>query len=122
MTVGELLKRFRENQKLSQKDFSKILEIAPSTLSKYENNKRIPSSSFIYKVADTMKLKGSELDMLVNEITIKENHNIYNSAKKRELMNKLKKVATKLEEGELEFIISLISKILSEKRARDLDN
>lgn len=50
-TFGERLKRVRREQFVKQKDIADYLNIAVSTLSQYENNKRHPSFDLLAKIS-----------------------------------------------------------------------
>lgn len=50
--LGKRIKKLRENKKLNQLEFSKILNISNTTLSQYEAGNRTPSDEIKEKVAD----------------------------------------------------------------------
>lgn len=50
-TFGNRLKTLREHHNLSQKEFANILNIANSTLSQYESDKRVPSDEVKLQIA-----------------------------------------------------------------------
>ena len=50
-SFGNRLKTLRENHNLSQKEFANILNIANSTLSQYESDKRVPSDEVKLQIA-----------------------------------------------------------------------
>lgn len=52
MAIGESLKRFRKEFKLTQANVAKDLGILQQTYYKYENNKATPSADFVIKLAD----------------------------------------------------------------------
>jgi transcriptional regulator with XRE-family HTH domain len=52
MTFGKRLRQLRENKQLSQLDLSKLLNIANSTLSLYEADKRFPEPEILKRIAD----------------------------------------------------------------------
>lgn len=52
MTFGKRLRQLRENKQLSQLDLSKLLNIANSTLSLYEADKRFPEPEVLKRIAD----------------------------------------------------------------------
>ena len=50
-SFGSRLKHLRESNNIPQKDFAKMLNIANSTLSQYESDKRIPSDDVKVQIA-----------------------------------------------------------------------
>jgi len=52
MNTNQIIRNLRIKNKLSSKEFSKILNISESAISLYENGKRTPSISLIIKMAD----------------------------------------------------------------------
>lgn len=54
--VGNNIKKIRKEQKLSQKDMAKILNLPCSTYSNYENNNREPSAKILKKIADVLNV------------------------------------------------------------------
>ena len=50
-SFGNRLKTLRENHNLSQKEFANILNIANSTWSQYESDKRVPSDEVKLQIA-----------------------------------------------------------------------
>lgn len=70
MTFGNRLKKLREEKKINQIELSKILNIANSTLSLYENGGREPNYETLTRIADYFKvstdylLKGEEINSI----------------------------------------------------------
>lgn len=68
MKIGEKIKKVRLQAGISQKDFSKILNIPVSTLANYENNHREPGIELLKRIANelnvpiTVFVGDSELD------------------------------------------------------------
>jgi transcriptional regulator with XRE-family HTH domain len=52
MTIGERLKRLRENLAVSQSTVAKALGLAVSTLSQYETDKSKPDAEILVRIAD----------------------------------------------------------------------
>lgn len=75
MKFSRRLKKLRMKKHLSQDKLSKKFKISPSTLSQYENEKRIPDLETILKIADYFEVS---LDYLVGR-TI---HNSYDQRSK----------------------------------------
>ncbi len=50
--LGNRIAKLRKSSKLTQIEFSKILNISNTTLSQYESGKRIPSDDIKLKIAD----------------------------------------------------------------------
>lgn len=49
-TIGERLKKYREEKKLTQSQLADLLEITPSLVSKFENGKRLPQDSTLVRI------------------------------------------------------------------------
>jgi transcriptional regulator with XRE-family HTH domain len=61
MSLGENLRRLRENKGYMQKDVAEALDIAPNTLSGYESDKRSPDSKTLIKLAEFYNTTVDEL-------------------------------------------------------------
>lgn len=59
--VGRVIKNFREERKLSQEVLSGLAGIDRSHLSKIELGLRSPTVNALYKIANAMDLKASEI-------------------------------------------------------------
>ncbi len=59
--IGENIKKYRQLNGLTQEELSKKLEIAPNTLSNYENGNREPSNDIISRIADIFNISIDEL-------------------------------------------------------------
>lgn len=59
--IGENIKKYRQFNNMTQEELSKKLEIAPNTLSNYENGNREPNSDIISKIADIFNISIDEL-------------------------------------------------------------
>lgn len=66
MKLGEKLKFYRENKKMTQKNIADILNVEPATVSKYESNLLEPNIEAIKKFSDIF---GITLDELLKEET-----------------------------------------------------
>ncbi len=60
-TIGKVIKRFREERKLSQEVLSGLAGMDRSHLSKIELGLRSPTLQALYKIADAMGTNGSEI-------------------------------------------------------------
>lgn len=60
-TVGKIIKNFREERKLSQEVLSGLADIDRSHLSKIELGIRSPTVNVLYKIANAMGVKASEI-------------------------------------------------------------
>lgn len=56
MILGEIIKDLRESQNYSQRELSKMLNISPACLSKYETGRSMPSPEMLIKIADTFNV------------------------------------------------------------------
>ena len=61
MTIGERFKQIRKNLNRKQDDFAKMLNIDPATLSRYENNRRVPDFDFLKQFGTLFNVSGSWL-------------------------------------------------------------
>ena len=64
MGLGDKLKKYREENKLTQKDIAGILEVEPGTVSKYESEMLEPNIESIKRLAETF---GVTIDELLKE-------------------------------------------------------
>lgn len=71
-TVGYRLKSLREEYSISQLKLAKNLNIANSTLSQYESDKRIPSDDIKKKIANYFNVS---LDYLMGKSDVKTHNN-----------------------------------------------
>jgi len=68
MSIGELIKRRREDLQLSQSELARRVKVTPSTISQVEANQKTPSTKLLQALADTLKVSSSfilegDLDM-----------------------------------------------------------
>lgn len=54
MNFGDMIVEIRKSKGLKQKDLAKILEIPATTLSKIENNERIPGTKNLEKLSEAL--------------------------------------------------------------------
>lgn len=62
MKIGDKIKKLREENGLMQQDVCNTLDIEQSTLANYENNRRVPKTDILIKIANYY---GVSLDFLV---------------------------------------------------------
>lgn len=62
MKIGDRIKKLREENGLMQQDVCNTLDIEQSTLANYENNRRVPKTDILIKIANYY---GVSLDSLV---------------------------------------------------------
>lgn len=62
MKIGDRIKKLREENGLMQQDVCNTLDIEQSTLANYENNRRVPKTDILIKIANYY---GISLDFLV---------------------------------------------------------
>lgn len=74
MKSGAVIKEFRLKKKISQKDFSELLEISQTYLSQIEGDKRTPSMDLLHDIAEKLGVpayyflfKGLEIESEVVE-------------------------------------------------------
>ena len=66
MEIGNKIKSYRENRKMTQKDVAEILGVEPATISKYELNMIEPNIESLKKLAETFEIT---IDKLLKEET-----------------------------------------------------
>ena len=59
--IGNVIKNFREERKLSQEVLSGLANIDRSHLSKIELGLRSPTVNALYKIADALNIKASDI-------------------------------------------------------------
>lgn len=61
MNIGNKIKVYRENKKMTQKEIAEILEVEPGTISKYESGMIEPNIESIKRLAETFEITIDEL-------------------------------------------------------------
>ncbi len=61
MSIGENIKRIREQHDLSQADLAKILDVSEQAVSSWETNARTPRMGVIQKIADKFDILKSNI-------------------------------------------------------------
>lgn len=61
MNIGNRIKAYRENKKMTQKEIAEILEVEPGTISKYESGMLEPNIESIRRLAETFEITIDEL-------------------------------------------------------------
>lgn len=61
MSVGNKIKQYRENKKMTQNDIADILEVSAATVSKYESDSLEPSIESIKRLAELFEISIDEL-------------------------------------------------------------
>ena len=64
MNIGNKIKNYRENKKMTQKEIAEILGVEPATVSKYESNTIEPSIENLKKLAEIFEIS---IDKLIND-------------------------------------------------------
>lgn len=59
--IGEKISKLRKQLKISQKDFAKMLQVTPSAVSQWENNKTSPDIDLLPKIAKVLNTSVSDL-------------------------------------------------------------
>ena len=93
-SFGNRLKALRENHNLSQKEFANILNIANSTLSQYESDKRVPSDEVKLQIA---KYFNVTTDYLLGNETKNKEQNSQNKDEK-DIAKSMKKLKEQLKD------------------------
>ena len=61
MGIGNKIKKYREERKMTQKDVAEVLEVEPGTISKYEKGIIEPNIDSIKKLAEVFNITVDEL-------------------------------------------------------------
>lgn len=61
MNIGNKIKKYREENKMTQKDIAEILEVEPGTISKYESGIIEPNIESLKRLAETFSITVDEL-------------------------------------------------------------
>lgn len=61
MSIGNKIKEYREQNKMTQKDVAEILEVEPGTISKYESGMIEPNIESLKRLAETFNITVDEL-------------------------------------------------------------
>jgi len=67
-TVGKIIRQFREDKNLSQEVLSGLACVDRSHLSKIELGLRSPSITVLYKLADALEVKASDILRKIEDI------------------------------------------------------
>jgi len=86
------IKDLRENRDLRQIDLAEATGIDQRTIANYESGKTNPDSEALIRLADFF---GVSIDYLVGRVE----YNVYNSEKRRELIEKMKQMLDALKDG-----------------------
>ena len=107
MTFGEKLSELLEERNMTQKEFAKTLNIAPTTLNGYIKNKRQPDFELVKKIASALSVS---VDLLLGgegfELTPKE-------------LSLITKLRT-LSEEQQKMVHTLVSISAKERKQRDI--
>lgn len=66
MSIGESIRKIRKAKNIKSKDLAKKLNIAPSTLSSYENNKNLVSLAMLDKIAQVLNVP---IESIINNVS-----------------------------------------------------
>lgn len=69
-SLGERILRLREEKEMKQKELANLVGITEASLSRYENNKRTPSSDIISKLASVLEVSSDYLLSLTDNPNI----------------------------------------------------
>ena len=61
MSIGNKIKQYREERKMTQKDIAEILEVEAATISKYESGMIEPNIESLKRLASTFNITVDEL-------------------------------------------------------------
>ena len=61
MSIGNKIKLYRENKKMTQKEVAEILGVEPATVSKYESNMIEPNVKYLKILSETFEISVDEL-------------------------------------------------------------
>lgn len=75
MEIGENIKSLREERNYTQVEIYRLLNITPSTLSKYETGRCQPPLDFLMAYADIMNVS---IDYILGKTKIKFDYSVFN--------------------------------------------
>ena len=107
MTFGEKLSELLEERGMTQKEFAKILNIAPTTLNGYIRDKRQPDFELVKKIASELSVS---VDLLLGGEGLKL------TARELSLITKLRT----LSEDQQKMVYTLVNISVKERKTRDL--
>lgn len=107
MTFGEKLSELLEERNMTQKEFAKTLNIAPTTLNGYIKDKRQPDFELVRRIA-------SELNVSVDLLLGGEGFEL--TPKELSLITKLRT----LSEDQQKMVYTLVNISVKERKTRDL--
>ena len=61
INIGEKIKKAMKNQKITQKELGKRIEVTENTIQNYVSNRREPNIETIYKIANALNISIEEL-------------------------------------------------------------
>jgi len=108
MTVGNNIKKARGNMK--QAELAEILDVDISTVSRWENDKNVPNSKMLKKIADALKTStnflladtGANLQIIATEM---QNENENNKINKTKISNPQNSDILFFKDGEYEISV-----------------
>ena len=87
MTLGDIIKQYREERKMTQKDIAEILEVEPGTISKYESGMIEPNIESLKRLSETFHVTVDELVKEDEEQFNVSNVNLLNVLREQKEMN-----------------------------------
>lgn len=70
MTVGERIRKIRQNKKMSQSELGNKLNVSQAMIAQYENGKRLPKNDTLFKIATALDVNMT--DLLYDELVAKK--------------------------------------------------
>jgi transcriptional regulator with XRE-family HTH domain len=110
-TIGEAIRRLREQKRMSQKEVAAAIEVDPTQYNRIELGKSMPTLKTIAKIAGALNVS---IDKLINEEQDLQDVDI----KDKSLFDKVKLI-DELPEEEKNTILSVIDLALSKKKFKD---
>lgn len=84
INLGNLIKSYRHNSKLSQSELAQLLNISSQLLYKYENNLSLPSITRFFDITAILNIP---IEKVVDELYKKSNNSNIPSSKTQEKLN-----------------------------------
>lgn len=101
MEFGDLIRKLREEQNLSQEDMARLIGKSKSTISKIENNIRTPDLPLVEDLAKALKVSVSVLYLGTSNEDI--------SAHEREVLNAYRKLSEEVK-SHIDFLLGIEKK------------
>lgn len=114
MTIGDNIKKYRKQNKLTQKELGDLINKSTISIRKYEANDITPSISVLNDIA-------SALNININDLTNQNNHGLYAHVRTNQLMqNMLNSKESNIDINDMTYDKLVLYKIKIEELEREV--